>query len=106
MQSCIDACMKCVQICQECLKLCLEETDAKARENCIKELQDCAEICSLSACFMSRGSRHVKYVANVCESICRRCADTCAAFQDPHCKTCADTCRQCADECSKMSSQK
>ena len=102
MQSCIDVCSKCAQICQECLNLCLQEADVKERINCIKTLQDCSEICSTSACFMSRSSGNIKELCNVCAIICENCATECSMFKDVHCQTCADTCHQCSNECGKM----
>ena len=59
-QTCIDACAKCAQICEECFNMCLQEADVRTRMNCIKALQDCAEICGTSAGFMSRGSGSIK----------------------------------------------
>ncbi len=101
-QTCIDACVKCAQICQECLTMCLQEDDVKARLSCIKSLQDCSEICSTTACFMSRGSANIQEICNVCATICEQCADECSMFQDNHCPTCLDTCKQCASECRDM----
>lgn len=101
-QVCIDACAKCAQICGECFNLCLLEKDVKERTNCIKTLQDCAEICTTAACFMSRESGSIKEVCSLCAEVCERCATECDMFQDQHCKTCADTCRQCANECRHM----
>ena len=103
-QSCIDACAKCAQICQECFNLCLQEADVKARINCIKTLQDCAEICSTAACYMSRESGNEKDICNLCAAICDKCASECDMFKDQHCQTCAETCRICADECRRMAS--
>ena len=65
MQSCIDSCTKCAQICEECFNLCLQEADVKARMNCIKTLQDCAEICYTSASYISRSSGSIKEICNV-----------------------------------------
>ncbi len=102
MQACIDICSKCVQICQECINLCLQEGNVRERMYCIKTLQDCAEICSTSACFMSRGSGHIREICTVCAAICESCAKECSTFSDNHCQTCADICRQCASECRSM----
>jgi hypothetical protein len=101
-QTCIDACVLCAQICQECLNMCLQEDDVKARVNCIKTLQDCSEICVLTAGYMSRSSGSIKDVCNVCAAICEKCATECDEFQDQHCQTCAGTCNQCATECKSM----
>lgn len=104
-QTCIDACAKCAQICEECFNMCLQEADVKARGNCIKTLQDCAEICTTSACFMSRQSGSIKEVCTLCADICEKCANECAMFKDQHCQSCADTCRQCANECRNMANR-
>lgn len=103
-QSCIDACMKCAQICEECFDMCLKEEDVKARINCIKSLQDCAQICSLTAWAMSRGSENINVLCNACATICDMCANECSMFKDQHCESCTDICRQCASECKKMAS--
>lgn len=101
-QTCIDSCVKCAQLCQECLTLCLCEADVKARANCIKTLQDCAEICSTTACFMSRGSGSIMEMCDACAIICDKCATECGIFEDQHCQSCSAACRQCADECRSM----
>lgn len=101
-QLCIDMCAKCAQICEECFNLCLQEADVNARMNCIKTLQDCAEICSTAACYMSRGSGNIKDLCRLCATICDKCAAECNMFNDPHCQTCAATCKACAEECRKM----
>jgi hypothetical protein len=82
--------------------MCLQEADVKARTNCMKTLQDCAEICSTAAHYVSRQSGSLNEICNLCADICTKCASECDMFKDQHCKTCADTCRQCADECRKM----
>lgn len=101
-QACIDACIKCAQICEECFSMCLNEPDVKARQKCIMTLQDCAEICSTAACYMSRQSINAKELCNVCATICQKCATDCEMFRDQHCQDCAQTCRQCAEECIAM----
>lgn len=71
-QSCIDACLKCAQICEECFNMCLQEADVKARTNCMKTLQDCAEICSTAAHYVSRQSGSLKEICNLCADECRK----------------------------------
>ncbi|TLS49988.1 four-helix bundle copper-binding protein [Paenibacillus antri] len=101
-QACIDACSKCMQACEECLTSCLKEPDVQARQHCISMLRDCADICSMAALWMSRGSMHAKQLCQLCATICDACAADCAKFQDAHCKACADACRKCAEECRRM----
>lgn len=99
---CIDLCVKCARACEECFDACLQEPDAKARANCIKTLNDCAEICLLSVQYMSRNSAFSKALCNLCADICEACATECDMFKDEHCKVCAQICRECAAECRKM----
>lgn len=101
-QSSIDLCGRCAQICGECMTLLLEQDGAKEKMNCIKSLQDCAEICSTASCFMSRGSGSIKEISLLCSTICERCATECSLVKDDHCQICAEVCRDCADECKKM----
>lgn len=101
-QTCIDACNKCMQACEECFASCLQEPDVKARAHCIQMLRDCADICALSAQYMSHNSMHSKQLCSLCATICDACATECTKFQDDHCQRCADFCRQCADECRMM----
>lgn len=101
-QVCMDTCTKCAQICEECFALCLEESDVNMRTVLMKELLDCAQIASLTACAMARRSHHAKDFISVCAVICDRCADECATFNDSHSKQCEDVCRACAKECRDM----
>lgn len=101
-QACLDACHKCVQICQECFRLCLEEQDVKSREHCILDLMDCVDACSMAGCAISRRSKHLKQICEMCANICDECAKECSKFNDDHTRMCADVCHKCADECRKM----
>lgn len=101
-QKCIDACKRCAQACDECFAACLAEQDVKARVSCISTLVECASICTLASCSMSRDSKFAKDICNLCATICDTCAADCAMFKDDHCVKCADECRACANECRMM----
>lgn len=103
-QKCIDICNKCMQACEECLTSCLKEADVQARVHCINLLRDCADICEMSAVWMSRGSTYAKQLCSLCADICDACAAECEKFQDKHCQDCAQSCRECASECRQMAS--
>lgn len=67
---------------------------------CIKLDLDCAQICTLSANFMARGSAHIQHVLRECAEICEQCAAECEKHQHmEHCRRCAETCRTCAGAC-------
>ncbi len=101
-QKCIDACKRCAQACDECFTACLNEQDVKARIGCVSTLVECASICTMASCAMSRDSKFAKDVCNLCATICDACAADCAMFKDEHCVECANECRACANECRMM----
>jgi len=67
---------------------------------CIRLDLDCAQMCSLTAAFVSRGSNHAKNLLKECSEICKNCADECGKHaQIEHCKVCAEACRICSEAC-------
>ncbi len=101
----IDALNNCATECNHCATACLDEQDVKMLARCIKLDIDCADICTLIATLIARGSEHGKHLLKECAEVCNACADECekhAAMGMEHCKTCAEACRRCAEECSKM----
>ncbi len=101
--ACLQICITCLQACKECLTACLNEPDVQARINCIRTLNDCAEICSLAIHYMASNSTFAPALCRVCAEVCEACAKHCEMFQDAHCQECAKICHQCAEECRKMS---
>lgn len=101
-QTCIDWCGKCVQICYECFNACLSEPDLNARKDCVNILIECAVVCQASIAVMSINGIFSKEQCELCEKLCRKCAETCAMFKDPHCKKCADICMMCAEACANI----
>ncbi len=102
MDKCIEECLKCLRACEECFTACLAEADVQSRVNCIKILNDCAEICAQAVQFMSRNSSYAKALCKLCADICDACAQECGMHNDSHCPQCAQICRQCAQECRTM----
>jgi len=73
------------------------------KESLVRLLLDCAEICSVSADFMIRGSELHAHTCQACAAICDRCADECDKLgQEPHLAACAEICRRCAESCREM----
>src|SRR5665647_3711750 len=100
-QSVIDALNNCTTACNHCTTSCLDEQDIQKLSKCIKLNIDCAQVCSLTASLLARGSDHGKYLINECVEICNACAEECEKHSHmEHCKNCAEACRQCATECS------
>ena len=99
----LDALNNCAAECNHCATACLEEKDVQMLARCIKLDIDCAEICSLSASFIARGSEHAEHLVRECADICNACAEECEKHSRmEHCKRCAEACRECAEACSEF----
>jgi hypothetical protein len=102
-QECINALFSCAETCDVCASKCLDEENVKNLTKCIRLDADCAQMCRMTASFMSRGSQFSRQLAGLCENVCNACADECEKHkQMEHCKKCAEACRYCAGECNRM----
>ncbi|MBI3520632.1 MAG: four-helix bundle copper-binding protein [Bacteroidetes bacterium] len=90
---------QCAVACNHCLTACLEEKDIQMMAKCIKLDIDCAQICSLTASLISRGSEHGGHILKECVEICNKCAEECSKHQLDHCMECAEACRKCSEAC-------
>jgi len=101
----ITACLDCMQSCERCTAACLSEENVTHMRDCIRLNLLCADICLLSARYMSRQSGFEAEVCDLCKRICEACAEECDKHEMDHCKQCARTCQACAQVCSEMSDQ-
>ena len=92
---------ECIAACNHCAFACLSEPDVTPMAACIKSDLDCADICTLVAKLVARGSEHAKHLMNECIEVCEACAAECEkhAHHMDHCKECAEACRKCAEAC-------
>lgn len=103
-QHLLNALNNCAAECSHCATACLDEQNVKMLAQCIKLDIDCADICTLTASLIARGSEHGKHLLKECAEICDACAEECekhAQMGMEHCKACAEACRRCADECRR-----
>lgn len=106
MQLCIQNCTVCHQVCEQTLSYCLTQGGKHLEPHHLKALIDCAQICAVSADFMSRESAIHASVCGACAKACLACADSCEQMGDDEAmKLCADVCRQCEESCRKMAGQ-
>ena len=105
LQICIQNCLDCYQICTRTIDQCLTKGGQHSEAKHIKLLQDCADICNLSAKFMLRGSEFHSSTCGVCSEVCLACAKSCEAMKDSdeQMKACAEACQKCAASCQSMS---
>ncbi len=99
-QQLIETLNRCAATCNYCINACLEEDDVKMLAACIRIDMDCAEVCSLTASLLARGSSHGEHLLKECAEICGKCAAECEkhAHMD-HCRECAEACRACEAAC-------
>ncbi len=103
-QQCISNCQDCHRICLETVAHCLEMGGSHANSAHIRLLLDCAQVCLLSADFMTRASSFHPQACDLCAAVCTACAESCEqlADDDEWMQTCAEMCRICADSCHEM----
>ncbi|MCG3117764.1 MAG: hypothetical protein LLH30_19000 [Candidatus Manganitrophus sp. SA1] len=76
---------------------------------CIALCRDCADICLLTAEYMSRFSKFHLQSALLCAEVCEACAAECDRMAASHSgrskeilQRCADLCRRCAASCRRI----
>ena len=102
-QTLLNALNTCIAECNHCMTACLDEQDVKMLAKCIKQDIDCADICTLAAALIARGSEHGNHLLKECAEVCNACAEECekhAKMGMEHCRTCAEACRACASACN------
>ncbi|WP_336024066.1 four-helix bundle copper-binding protein [Halobellus salinisoli] len=100
-RTCIENCNEATEVCEWCADECLGEEDM---EECARLCRDVADLTSLHARFMARGSMYSSTLAEACAEACEACADECSNHDAEHCQVCADVLRDCAESCRKMAS--
>ena len=104
MEKCIANCTECANICVVTITHCLQKGGKHAAAEHVRKLQDCAELCRLSASAMLRESELHKKICGVCAEACHACAESCEEFTgDSQMEKCAEVCRRTAESCREMS---
>lgn len=100
-RECIEICDEATEVCEWCADECLGETEM---EECARLCRDVADLTSLHARLMARGSGYSSTLAEACAEACEACADECSKHDADHCQVCADVLRECAESCRQMAS--
>ena len=100
-RECIENCNEASQVCEWCADECLGDAEMEA---CARLCRDVADLASLHARFMARGSAYSGQLAEACADACEACADECSQHDAEHCQVCADVLRECAESCRRMAS--
>lgn len=104
MRECIENCMDCSEICEQLIQHCLGKGGIHAEARHIRILQDCVDICAVTAKFMIRESNLHHLTCQLCAEACLSCAQDCDRYSDDDImKACVQMCRMCAESCEQMS---
>lgn len=104
----VQAAAECASTCTTCADACLEEDDPASLRICIRNNQDCADICATTARLISRPGEQdpgvLRAQLDACITACRACAEECESHADgmESCRVCAESCRACAQACERM----
>lgn len=100
----IDVCRNCAHSCEECFAYIIEgdAVDVHSRIKLIEILNDCIDICNVSARYLNRYSRFSTSICQLCSEICTSCAEICEPFNDTSFRTCTKLCRECAEICHNI----
>lgn len=103
LRDCVVVCVRSHAMCPETACYCAEQSSGHIGPGHIALLQDCAEMCQLTANSLLRRSPRHAVVCNPCAELCEACAKDCEAFTgDEQMKRCAAVCRDCAESCRDM----
>src|SRR5215831_5176077 len=106
-KNCVEACFACATMCEICSDDMIgmhehgEQGDHELMAQCTRLCWECAEVCLLTAKWVSRGSTWTKEIRRLCAEVCDRCAQLCERHAPQHalCGPCAEECRRCASVC-------
>jgi hypothetical protein len=98
-RECIENCNEATEVCEWCADECLGDAEMEA---CARLCRDVADLASLHARFMARGSAYSTTLAAACAEACEACADECSKHDAEHCQVCAEVLRDCAETCRGM----
>jgi hypothetical protein len=74
----------------------LEKDNIKELKEALSVLVDCAEICYVTAVYMSKDNAYSKELSSSCAELCEKCANICERYEDLACQASVVACRQCA----------
>lgn len=95
----------CESHCEHMSAMLFQVPDVYYRENQIRLLRDCADICGLTVKFIARNSYFARMLAHLCAHICEGCGHECSRFPDQLSQMCAQICFHCAQVCRRFNSR-
>jgi hypothetical protein len=74
----------------------LEKDNIKELKEALSILVDCAEICYVTAVYMSKDNTFSEELSCPCAELCEKCASICERYEDLTCQAAVAACKQCA----------
>ena len=99
----LESLMKCIAACERCADACLEEPGSE-HIDVLRLDRDCADLCTITARFIGRGSAYAQDLLLLCTSLCKACEKECRKHDDPLFQECAAACRECRLNCEAYAS--
>lgn len=95
----VNTIQECEATCEHMTNHVLKLPDIQKRTKQVMLLNECADICGLTAKYIARGAMFSKHAAQLCACICETCGEECSRFKDEMSQECAQICMHCAREC-------
>lgn len=93
----ISALDECIRTCTSCADACLAEDGLPRLVACIRRNQDSADLCRITADFLTRRTEPdetlTRQLLEACRTALTACAIECGKHDHPHCAVCAEACR-------------
>jgi hypothetical protein len=103
-RACILACQKCAALCEQSAVACSLSQKVHSLQKPLELSIYCADMCRLTAAFLSRGELQSVRFCALCAEICEITALECEQHSEPACRACALAARECVEECRKIAS--
>src|SRR2546423_1412808 len=88
----------CVAQCSDCYEAGSREKYKNNTESFLKLVQECADICRLTAQLLEKKAANTNLFLKLCAEICEKCALECIKYKHlEHCEKCAEVCFRSAE---------
>jgi hypothetical protein len=94
----LESLMTCIASCERCADACLEEHGME-HAHVLRLARDCADICTITARFIGRGSPYAQELLLLCITLCKACEKECRKYDELPTLDCAAACRECHMNC-------
>jgi hypothetical protein len=81
----------------------LEKDNINELKEALSILVDCAEICYVTAVYMSQGDTFSEELSRSCAELCEKCACICDVYDDLPYQASVKACMRCAASCKELS---